>query len=373
MISCQTVANMIEKLAPQKMAMEWDNPGLAVGDFAAKINKILIVLTVTFEVVSYAVKNGFDMIISHHPVIFKPIKSLRKDLPLGKILYEAVKHDINIYSAHTNLDIAQDGVSDALARIFELEDVIPLKKTSAEALKKIVVFVPRGYEDAVKNAMGDAGAGFIGNYSHCSFNVSGTGTFKPGEGAKPFIGEKGKLETVDEVRIETIVPESLVRKVISAMIKVHPYEEVAYDIYPLENTGKEFGLGRVGKIKNPISLQSFCETVKQKLSLPYVKVVGEPSGEISKVAVCGGAGGDLVSAAAFAGADVLITGDVKYHDALDAKTLGLAVIDAGHFSTENLILQVLANFLEKELKLLSLAGENIDIQIYEDKDPFSIV
>lgn len=370
MISCQTVVNMIEKLAPKKMALEWDNPGLAVGDFAAKINKILITLTVTFEVISYAAKNGFNMIISHHPMIFKPIKSLRRDLPLGKMLYEAVKHDINIYSAHTNLDIAQDGVNDVLAGVLELEDVTPLKKTSEEALKKITVFVPRGYEDAVRNAMGDAGAGFIGNYSHCSFNVAGTGTFKPGEGTKPFIGEKGKIETVEEVRIETIVPEALVRKVINAMIKVHPYEEVAYDIYPLENTGKDFGLGRVGKMKNPVSLKSLCEIVKQKLSIPYVKVSGEPAREISKVAVCGGAGGDLISAAAFAGADVLITGDVKYHDALEAKASGLAVIDAGHFSTENLVLPVLVRHLQTEL---SLAGENIEIQIYEDKDPFSIV
>jgi len=370
MICCQTVINLMEKLAPKKLAMEWDNPGLAVGDPAAKINKILIVLTVTLEAVRYAAQNGFDMIISHHPMIFKPINALRKDLPLGSVAYEAIKHGITIYSAHTNLDVAANGVNDVLAKALELEDVTILKKTAEEPLKKITVYVPRGYENAVRNAMGDAGAGFIGNYSHCSFNMAGTGTFKPGEGTKPFVGEKGKLEVVDEVRIETIVPETLVRKVISAMLKVHPYEEAAYDIYPLENVGNEFGLGRVGNLKKSVSLKTLCETVKLKLSASYVRVSGELNREVSKVAVCGGAGGDLISTAAFAGADVFITGDVKYHDAVDAKALDLAVIDAGHFSTENPVLAVLVGYLEREIELL---GEKAYIQVYEDKDPFNIV
>jgi dinuclear metal center YbgI/SA1388 family protein len=370
MISCQTVINIMEKLAPRKLAMEWDNPGLAIGDFAGKINKILVALSVTPEVVHYAAESGFNMIISHHPMFFKPIKALRKDLPLGKMVYEAVKHDITIYSAHTNLDITENGVNDELARVLDLEDIRVLKQTAEEPLKKIVVFVPQGYEDAVRNAMAEAGAGFLGNYSHCSFNIEGKGTFKPERGADPFIGEEGKLERVDEVRIETIAPENLVRKIISAMLRVHPYEEVAYDIYPLENTGTVLGLGRVGNLKKSVSLKSLCETVKLKLSAAYVRVTGELDKEISKVAVCGGAGGDLISAASFAGADVLITGDVKYHDAVDAKAFDLAIIDAGHFSTENLVLPALAHYLEREIQFL---GEKVDIEVYKDEEPFKII
>jgi dinuclear metal center YbgI/SA1388 family protein len=370
MISCQTVVQIIEKLAPKRLALEWDSPGLALGDFSKKISKILLALTVTPEVIDYAADNGFDMVVSHHPLLFKPLKSLRWDLPSGKIIYRAIKHDIAVYSAHTNLDVAQEGVNDLLARVLELENVSVLKETEREELKKIVVFVPRGYEEAVRTAMGDAGAGFIGNYSHCSFNVEGVGIFKPLEGTNPFIGKVGSLERVEETRIETVVPESLVKKVISAMLKVHPYEEVAYDIYPVENAGKTFGLGRLGYLKNSMALRDFCEVVKRKLQAGFLRVVGDLSREVSKVALCGGAGGDLVSAAAFLGADVLVTGDVKYHDAEEAKAFGLAVVDAGHFSTENLMMGVLADFLAREIALL---GEKIEIKVYPAEDPFRIL
>lgn len=370
MTSCQNIMNIIEKLAPKKLMLEWDNPGLMVGDFSKDVGKILVTLTVTPEVMDYAVKNRFDMIISHHPVIFKPLKSLRWDLPLGKIIASAIRHGIVIYSAHTNLDVAWDGINDVLTKALELADVQIMKKTYEEPLKKIVVFVPRGYEQTVRDAMGDAGAGFIGNYSHCSFNINGTGTFKPLEGTHPFIGKAGNLEHVDEVRVETIVPEGLVKKVISAMLKVHPYEEVAYDIYPVENQGKMYGLGRIGRLKSPMTLKEFGEMVKQKLRATFVKVTGDLSKPVSKVALCGGAAGELFHVAAMKGADVFISGDVKYHDALDALELGLSIIDAGHFPTENLIIPVLKDYLKKEIEKL---GEEVEIDIYEGKDPFTVL
>ncbi|HHV19628.1 MAG TPA: Nif3-like dinuclear metal center hexameric protein, partial [Thermoanaerobacterales bacterium] len=340
MISCQTLVQMLEKWAPKRLAMDWDNPGLAIGELSRNISKVLLTLTVTLETVKYAANSGFEMIISHHPLFFKPLKSLRKDTPLGKIVYEAVKNDIVIYSAHTNMDAACGGVNDILATVLELQQIRVLKQTYEERLKKLVVFAPKGYEDTVRNAMGDAGAGHIGNYSDCSFNTEGFGTFKPLDGTKPFIGEKGKLEKANEIRIETIIPENLQKKVINAMIKAHPYEEVAFDIYPLENPGKVYGFGRIGYTKEPVKLKNYCETVKQKLGIPHIRVVGDLNKIISKVAVCGGAGSDLAQTAAFLGSDVLVTGDVKYHEALDAKTADLAIIDAGHFSTENLLLPV---------------------------------
>jgi len=370
MISCQTLVQILEKWAPKKLAMDWDNPGLAIGDLSGEVSKVLLTLTVTSETVEFAAKNSCEMIISHHPLIFKPLKSLKKDTPLGKIVYKAIKNDIVIYSLHTNMDIASGGINDILANLLNLEQIQVLKPTYREKLNKLVVFVPRGYEDAVRNAICEAGAGHIGNYSHCTFNADGFGTFKPLEGTNPFIGELNKLEKADEIRIETIVPESLLRKVISAMLKVHPYEEVAYDIYPINNSGKEFGLGRMGYAREPVKLREFCEIVKQKLILSHIRAVGDLNNSVSKIAVCGGSGGYLIYDAAFFGADVLVTGDVKYHEALDAKELGLAVIDAGHFATENILLPVLKEHLEEQTKLLR---KQVEISIYKDKDPFVII
>ena len=370
MISCQTLAQMVEKWAPRKLAMDWDNPGLAIGDLSGEVSKVLLTLTVTLESVEFAAKNNCGMIISHHPLFFRPLKSLKKDTPLGKIVYEAIKNDIVVYSAHTNLDVANGGINDILANLFDLQQVQVLKETYREKLNKIVVFVPRGYEDSVRSAMCNAGAGHIGNYSHCTFNTDGIGTFMPLAGTNPYIGEQNKLEKADEIRIETIVPESLRKAVINAMLKVHPYEEVAYDIYPLENLGSEIGLGRIGYLKAAVTLKEFCQIVKDKLNIPHIRVVGDLDKTVSKVALCGGAGGDLIQAAAFCGADVLVTGDVKYHDALDATDLGLAVIDAGHFATESIILPALKEYLEGQIGLLN---KEVEISIYEDADPFVII
>lgn len=370
MISCQTIVQLMEKLAPRKLAMDWDNPGLAVGDFSKDISKILLTLTVTEEAIEYAKTNGFDMIISHHPLFFRPVKALRQDLPLGKIVYTAIKHDITIYSSHTNMDIAEGGVNDVLAKVLELTDVRVLQETHEDQLKKIVVFVPKDYQDVVRQAMGDAGAGHIGNYSHCSFNAHGFGTFKPLEGTKPFIGNQGELERVEEVRLETIVLESQLKRVINSMIKSHPYEEVAFDIYPVENTGKVLGLGRLGYLENPLTLKDFCSLVKKKLDVEHLRIVGDLDKTISKVALCGGAGSDLINRASFLGADVLLTGDIKYHEALDAKALGIALIDAGHFSTENLVLPVLETYLATEIGAL---GKKVDISVFKDEDPFVFI
>lgn len=370
MVSLQTVINLIEKLAPKKLALEWDNVGLMVGSSAAKVNKILVVLTVTPGAVEYAASNGIDLIVSHHPFIFKPLNSIRQDWPTGKMIVDAIKHNIAIYSAHTNLDVAKGGINDLLAQELGLEKVEVLDRTYEEPLKKIAVYVPRGYEEAVRNAMGDAGAGHIGNYSHCSFNVSGVGTFKPLEGSNPFIGQPGELEKVDEVRVETVAPASKVRKILNAMLKVHPYEEVAYDVYPLENEGCVFGLGRVGCLKTPVTLRELCQVVKQKLKLKYLRVVGDLERKVSKVAVCGGAGGSLIPKAVFTGADAYITGDIKYHEAEEAKASGLALIDAGHYSTEKIVLNFLARYLKDELEGL---GAEVPVEVYEEGDPIEIV
>ncbi len=345
-----TLINYLEQLAPRRMALEWDNTGLQLGEAGGSVSAVLLSLDVDNRVLAEAVAMEADFIVTHHPLIFRPLKSLRTDQPQGRLIADILAAGIRVYTAHTNLDVAQGGVSDALAAVLGLERSEVIRVTGREDLEKITVFVPCGHEDNVRQAMAAAGAGSIGAYSNCTFQVAGTGTFMPQAGTNPFIGEQGKLERVEEVRIETIMPAVKRRSVVQAIKKAHPYEEVAYDIYPLQNEGSAHGLGRIGKIKEPCSLEEYCRHVKDKLKPGQLRVTGDRGQRITKVAVCGGAGADLIHAAAFAGADVLVTGDLKYHEAREAASIGLAVIDAGHDATERVIIPSLQAYLEKRIK-----------------------
>lgn len=367
-VKCQVVMDAIEKLAPRRLAESWDNVGLLLGSPAQTIHKVLLTLDVTEEVVEKAIQAGVDLIIAHHPIILKKIHAIRTDLPQGKILSILLKGNIAVYAAHTNLDIATGGVNDALASTLQLQDFQPLAISSVEKLCKLVMFIPPTHVDAVREAITVVGAGYVGKYSHCTFLTNGTGTFLPLEGSKPFIGVHGKMEYLEESRLETIFPEKVSRRVIKAMLEAHPYEEVAYDLYQLENKGTGLGLGRIGMLSAPMSFADFAIEVKNALGIDSVNVAGETSRVVKKVAVCGGSGAGLLHKAAFAGADVLVTGDVKYHEAQEAVALGIGIIDAGHFATEQPVL-----FRMKEY-LFQCANEgtwSVDIQIDEvNKDVF---
>lgn len=344
-VKCQVVIDAIDKIAPQYLAEGWDNVGLLLGNPSQLISKILVALDITQAVADFAVEHKVDMIISHHPLIFKGLKNLRTDLPHGRVLATLIKADIAVYSAHTNLDISSGGINDILAAKLELINTSPLTTSNTDKLIKLVVFVPEGYLEAVRTAITNAGAGHIGNYSHCSFHTNGTGTFLPLSNSKPFIGEQGSLEQTSEVRLETIMPESISHKVLKAMLKAHPYEETAFDLYPLLNQGSSLGLGRIGYLPVAQTLDQLTNMVKNRLGTSSVNVVGNGDRVISKVAVCGGSGADLINKAVFTGADVLITGDIKYHEAQDAAAAGIAIIDAGHFATEVIIVDYLAQYL----------------------------
>lgn len=346
-VKCQAICETIELLAPHYLAEEWDNSGLQVGDCRADVKRVLIALDVTPDIMQQAIEQDVQMIIVHHPLIFRPIKSLRTDTALGGMIKAAIKKDIAIYAAHTNLDSAREGVNHLLAVKLGLQQAEILCTTYREQLVKIVVFVPAGSEDAVRMAMAEAGAGWIGNYSHCSFQTKGIGTFMPREGTDPYIGSQGVLEKVRECRVETIVREKQVKRVLAAMLKAHPYEEVAYDLYPLANSGEKLGLGRIGKLPEQLTVAGLAEKVKLILGCALVKMAGSKEKKASNVAVCGGSGASLIDKAIAAGADVLVTGDIKYHEAQDAAAQGLAIIDAGHFATEQIIVPVLANYLNK--------------------------
>ncbi|CUH94176.1 UPF0135 protein [Propionispora sp. 2/2-37] len=344
-VKCQLIMDAMNQLAPDYLAEDWDNVGLLVGNPGQKIRKVLVVLDVTPTVVDYAVDSKVDMIISHHPLIFHGMKNIRTDLYSGMVIAKLLKADIAVYAAHTNLDITAGGVNDSLARKLLLQNIRTLNIYKNEKLLKLVVFVPQTHIVEVRSALTEAGGGHIGKYSHCTFQSPGKGAFLPLEGTNPFIGTKGELEIVDEYRLETIVPESGIQRIINAMLKVHPYEEVAYDVYSLENKGQPFGLGRIGELLHPTSLTEFICQVKQALSVSFVRVAGQHNAMINKVAICGGSGAGLISEAVALGADVLVTGDVKYHEAHNAVQAGISVIDAGHFATEQPVIADLVKYL----------------------------
>lgn len=344
-VKCQTIINELDKIAPHHLAETWDNVGLLVGSPEQSIKKIFLTLDVNEDVVEQALSNKVDMIITHHPLIFNGVKCIRTDLPQGRLLAKIIKNDIALYASHTNLDIACGGVNDILAGKFDLIDVEPLTESYVEKLIKLVVFVPVAHVEAVRQAICEAGAGHIGNYSCCTFQTDGMGTFLPQAGTNPFIGGAGKLERVQEVRLETVMPEKISKRVLEAMLKAHPYEEVAYDLFLLANKHSKLGIGRIGCLVVPKSLKEFALEVKKILGVNFLRVVGSQGKSINKVAVCGGSGAGLIQAAASAGADVLVTGDVKYHEAQDAIAANVAIIDAGHFATERVVIDYLYQIL----------------------------
>jgi dinuclear metal center YbgI/SA1388 family protein len=363
-MKCSEIINILEEFAPSNLAEEWDNVGLLIGSRENKINKILVCLDVTSSVVDEAIEKNIDLVISHHPLIFKSIKRISSDNVTGLLISKLIKNDINCFCAHTNLDTAFGGVNDCLAEKIGLIEISNLKKYKTEKLFKIAVFVPEDSIEKVRTSICNAGAGWIGKYKDCTFLTEGSGTFRPLEGTKPYIGSLGQLEKVKECRIETVVPEGKLKRVILAMIEAHPYEEVAYDLYPLELNSKEFGLGKVGVLKTPLDLVSFIALIKDRLKVRSVRVVGALKKDIKKVAVfCGSFDNDLVDVLN-SGADILVTGDIKYHIAQEIVDLGMCVVDAGHFNTEIVILNKVKELIEMKTK-----GLDIFISTMEE-DPF---
>ena len=356
----------IENKYPLNLAYDWDNVGLLVGDFDNKIKKVLVTLEANESVVEEAIQKNIDLIITHHPFIFRKMNKINtKDLK-GRLIHKLIKNDIALYSMHTNFDIAFDGLNDYFMEVMGFENTKILDVTNSETLYKVAVYVPKTHELQVRKVLGDAGAGYIGNYSNCTFNINGIGTFNPEDNANPFIGNIGGIEEVEEVKIETIVPQNLLQKTIDKMIKAHPYEEVAYDIYKLENKGETVGLGRYASIDGQLNLESLCEKIKLKLNMNHIRVVGDLNTKIKKVAVVTGAGSDMVSLAKSKNCDVIITGDVKYHEAQDALDMGMTIIDCGHFDTEDIFKDVMKRFLDTIENI-----ETIRSEIY--LNPFKII
>ena len=369
-----TVADIIktmESVAPSRLAEEWDNVGLQIGDRKQTVETIRVALDPTPDVVAGAAKDGIDLLITHHPLIFHPLKAVDLDTPMGFIVQTALKHRMAIYSAHTNLDSASDGLNDILASRIGLNDLKVLGKVKPVENYKLVFYVPSAYEHTVMTSLFETNAGEIENYSCCSFRNKGKGAYRPEPLSKPFAGKIGEISHADEIRIETVVEKNDVTSVIDHIKKHHPYETMAYDIYPLLSSDRKQGLGRIGKLDKGMDLRSFALSVKTKLGLDHVKLAGNPDLTVKTVAVCSGSGSGLIDQFVVSGAQVYVSGDLGYHDARTVEALNLGIIDIGHFASEHLIVDVLARRLRS---ILSEGDIDVKIDAYTlEQEPFMIL
>lgn len=352
---------LMDEWAPPRLAESWDHPGLQAGDPDQPVRKVLTALDVTRANTAWAKAHGVDMIISHHPFLFKGMKTIDLRTEKGKILSDLLTARICTFAAHTNLDTARGGVNDVLAAALGLTGSTGLVPVMEDKMAVITVYVPPSHGEAVRRAMAEAGAGVMGAYSGCSFTSCGTGRFLPGDGAHPFLGEAGHEEAAKEERIETFCHVSEVKAVLAAVRAVHPYEETVCHVHSLDGTGRLEMMGRVGFLPHPMPAWDAAEYIREKLGIPVIKLAGPADHIVQKVAVLGGAGIEFAPLAKAAGADLYLTGDVKYHEAQDAAALGLLVMDGGHFYTERVIIREIARRIR-----MKAASSGWDLEVIED-------
>jgi dinuclear metal center YbgI/SA1388 family protein len=331
-VTIREITRVLEALAPLSLQESYDNAGLLTGSPDQQVSRILVTLDTTEAVIDEAISKGCQLVIAHHPVIFGGLKRLNGSNYVERTVIKAIKHDIAIYAIHTNLDNVHHGVNHKIASRIGLKNLRILAPVKGQ-LKKLVTFVPHAHLEAVQQALFAAGCGSIGNYDECSFGTSGTGTFRASETANPYTGSKGQRHLEPETRIETIFPAYAQAAVVKALKTAHPYEEVAYDIYSLDNEHPMIGAGMMGELEQPLSPQEFLEHLKRSMNLEMIRYTQTPNNQISKVAVCGGAGSFLIKKALAAGADAYVTGDVKYHEFFDAENR-LMITDIGHYESE---------------------------------------
>ena len=336
----------LEEVCPLNYQESYDNCGLITGDKEQNITGVLLCLDSTEEVLKEAVKIGCNMVIAHHPILFSGIKKLIGKTYSERAIIYAIKHDLCIYAMHTNLDNIQQGVNNKIAQKIGLKNLSILDPKGG-LLRKLVTFCPVNKADAVRNALFAAGAGKIGNYNECSFNVEGTGTFKAGENTNPYVGKKNQLHKEKEERIEVIYPVGVENKVIQGLLTSHPYEEVAYDIYCLNMEYPQVGSGMIGELEKPMSEKDFLTHLKKSMKTSCVRYTPLKGKKVNKVAICGGSGSFLLASAINAGADVFVTGDFKYHQFFDAEGK-IVIADIGHYESEQFTPEILHELIKEK-------------------------
>lgn len=373
------VCDQLEQLAPTSLAQAWDNVGLLAGDRRAPIRRVLLCIDLTPEVAAEAIGAAdrkkstsaprADLIVAYHPPIFKPISRLTAPgHDTSAIVHQCVRAGAAIYSTHTALDAADGGTNDCMARLCGVEKTWPLEYVGGieDGQCKVVVFTPAAAVEKVAAAMFAAGAGWIGDYEKCSFRIPGTGTFRGTESTHPVIGEAGRFETVDEVRLESVTPRRAVPAVVEAIRASHPYEEPAFDIYPLQSVPRR-GIGRYGDLPRPISLAALAKRLRKATGARCVQIVGEAERTVSRAVICVGSAGSLPFKIGLTQRDVIVTGEIRHHDALDIQRRGCSAIALGHWTSERPVLEPFAAALRDRVK-------GIEVSVSQaDRDPFGVV
>lgn len=362
-MTLQEFQNIFERWVPPAIAWKGDNVGLQIGNRSDAIKHIVVALDPSLEAAQFAKKHNANLIVTHHPLYFHPIKNITAGTRIGDLSIFLAQNSINLYSAHTNLDSVRWGVSGVLAKALGLTNVSILSPLT-DSLVKITVFVPNTHTETVAAAMHGAGAGMFSKYDHCSFRTSGIGTFRAQAGAKPFLGTVGALETADEHRLEMLCEQWKINEVLAAMREAHPYEEIAYDVYPLTNSNAEYGLGAIGDLGKPVTRNEFLSLIEKKLGIGALRYTAGAKNKIRRVAVCGGSGSELAGEAIRQHADAMITADIKYH-AFQECEHSIMLVDAGHYETERLILPVLARHIES-ITAQQARSKRISITLYEN-------
>jgi len=352
------ITDFLESIAPLAFQEDYDNSGLLAGNPEHEISAALLCLDITQGSIDEAVSRGCKLIISHHPFIFRGLKRIEPGKKESDILVSVIKNDIAVYAIHTNLDNARFGLNEFLCRKLGLSNVKILSAKSG-MLSKLVTFCPLDFTTEVRNALFDAGAGVIGKYDFCSYNITGQGTFRASSDAKPFVGEKNSIHYENETRIEVIFPNHIQDRLLKALLSVHPYEEVAYDIYPLSNTFFSCGAGMTGEMEKPMKAGDFLESVKHKLNVKMIRHSELPVTKIRKIAICSGSGSFLIPDAIRAGADVFLTADVKYHDFFDANGR-ILIADIGHYESEQWIKDLLTERLNEKFPTFAVLSSGLN-------------
>ena len=340
------ITYFLESVAPLSLQESYDNAGLITGNSNWDCTGIITTLDATEAVVLEAIEKKCNLIVAHHPIIFGGLRKITGKNYVEQTIITAIKNDIAIYAIHTNLDNVLHGVNATIADKLGLINRKILQPKN-DTLKKLFTFVPVEFAENVRSAIFNAGGGHISNYSECSFNTAGQGTFKPGEGTNPFTGKRGIRHTEDEIKMEMIFPAWQQQAILKAMFDAHPYEEVAYDIIALDNHNQQVGSGLLGELHQPLNETAFLELLKEKFNLSVIRHTVLLNKPVKKIVLCGGAGSFLISAAAASGANFYITGDIKYHEFFDANSR-LVVADIGHFESEQFTIDLLFDILSQK-------------------------
>ena len=358
MVRIKDIVDYLNSIAPSALQETYDNIGLLVGNPEAETEAVLVTLDVTEAVVEEAVQKKCGLIVAHHPVIFSGIKKLTGKSYVERIIIKAIKNDIAIFAAHTNLDAVQGGVNARICDKLQLNNRSVLQPVSGK-LKKLVTFIPFEASEKVRAAVFNAGAGHIGNYDYCGYNIEGEGSFRGNEASNPYVGDKGRVHYEKEVRFETIFPDWAKHNIINALIEAHPYEEVAYDIYPLENSYDAMGAGMVGYLPDPVDETEFLNILMQTFGSDCIKHTNLLGKKVKKVAVCGGAGSFLLKHAINAKADFFVSADFKYHQFFDAENK-IVIADIGHFESEQFTKEIFYEALVKKFPKFAVRFSDVN-------------